>query len=73
MEGVAGGSAILVGTNRERIVSYSTQLLDDFLGEQKGIYKQMAVPFFPYGDGTSSEKIADAIESWANTNQVASN
>ena len=65
IEGVAGGSAILVGTDQERIVSTSSQLLDDFLGEQNGIYKQMSAPFFPYGDGTSSEKIVDAIERWA--------
>ena len=56
-EGVAAGTAVVVGTNRERIVSTASQLLSD-----RERYEQMANAVNPYGDGHASERIVRALE-----------
>lgn len=56
MEGVEAGTAMLVGTNKEMIVRYTLQLLDD-----PGFYEQMAKAVNPYGDGKSSQRIVNII------------
>lgn len=55
-EGVDAGVARLVGTDRGRIVSTVSELLDD-----PAAYAAMATGFNPYGDGTSSKQIADIL------------
>ncbi len=55
-EGVAAGTARLVGTNEDRIVSEVFTLLDD-----KGAYSAMARAHNPYGDGRASNRIAGII------------
>lgn len=55
-EGVAAGTARLVGTDEEGIVCGIFTLLDD-----KGAYSAMARAHNPYGDGTASQKIARII------------
>ncbi len=55
-EGVDAGVARLVGTDRERIVSTVSELLDD-----PAAYASMATGFNPYGDGTASRQIADIL------------
>lgn len=55
-EGVAAGTARLVGAKREAIVRETTRLLDD-----QAAYKAMAQAHNPYGDGTASRQIADII------------
>jgi UDP-N-acetylglucosamine 2-epimerase (non-hydrolysing) len=55
-EGVAAGTALVVGTDRERIVRETSSLLDD-----PERYDRMARAVNPYGDGTASERIADAL------------
>lgn len=57
-EGVTAGTAIIVGTDRARIVSEATSLLTD-----RDRYEKMARAVNPYGDGKASERIADALES----------
>lgn len=52
IEGIQAGTAILVGTDPEKIVAETRKLLDD--GEA---YKAMAKAVNPYGDGTTSEQI----------------
>ncbi len=56
-EGVAAGTAKLVGTNIEVIVSEAIRLLND-----PAAYDEMARAVSPYGDGHAAEKIADAIQ-----------
>ncbi|HTO28062.1 MAG TPA: UDP-N-acetylglucosamine 2-epimerase, partial [Devosia sp.] len=51
-EGVAGGTARLVGTEVDLIVSNATRLLDDPMA-----YRGMAERHNPYGDGRASARI----------------
>jgi UDP-N-acetylglucosamine 2-epimerase (non-hydrolysing) len=59
-EAVDAGTVRLVGTDTCKIVSEVTQLLDD-----RAIYETMSFAHNPYGDGKASERIVDAICSWA--------
>ena len=61
-EAVEAGAARLVGTDAAAIVAQAARLLDDPLA-----YAAMARPVFPFGDGSASRRIADAIEDWART------
>jgi UDP-N-acetylglucosamine 2-epimerase (non-hydrolysing) len=55
-EGVDAGNAYLVGTNYDKIVQHVSLLLRDSSERNK-----MAAVNNPYGDGTASKQIADAI------------
>lgn len=55
-EGVAAGTARLVGTDRERIVREVFRLLDD-----KAAYAAMARAHNPFGDGRAAMRIAGII------------
>lgn len=55
-EGVEAGTAKLVGTDFEAIVSNTLRLLDD-----KAEYDRMARAHNPFGDGDSSERIAKLV------------
>lgn len=55
-EGVAAGTARLVGTDGARIVAEVTRLLDD-----AGAYEAMARAHNPYGDGKAAGRIATII------------
>ena len=57
-EGVAAGTAKLVGTDRGRIVREVLSLLDD-----KSAYRAMARAHNPFGDGLASQRIAAIIAS----------
>jgi UDP-N-acetylglucosamine 2-epimerase (non-hydrolysing) len=57
-EGVAAGTLKLVGTSEEVIYSDFTKLLDD-----NAAYAKMANSVNPYGDGNTSKRIADILES----------
>lgn len=52
MEGIESGTAILVGSDPEKIVKYATKLISE-----PDFYDSMANAKNPYGDGTSSDKI----------------
>ncbi|MEO9635238.1 MAG: UDP-N-acetylglucosamine 2-epimerase (non-hydrolyzing) [Parasphingorhabdus sp.] len=56
-EGIVAGTAKLVGTDRDVIVAEATKLLDD-----EDHYLEMARAHNPFGDGKSSQRIADIIE-----------
>lgn len=56
-EGVAAGTAILVGTDTERIVTWASRLLDD-----PALHRAMAGVQNPYGDGRASERVCAAVE-----------
>ncbi len=56
-EGVAAGTAKLVGTDRARIVAEASRLLAD-----PAAYAAMAHAVSPYGDGQAAARIADALE-----------
>jgi UDP-N-acetylglucosamine 2-epimerase (non-hydrolysing) len=56
-EGVASGNVKLVGSNRQRIISETTRLLDD-----ASEHLRMARAVNPYGDGHAAERIATALE-----------
>ncbi len=55
-EGVAAGAALLVGTQRERIVAEATRLLDD-----RDHHAAMAQAHNPFGDGQASERIVKVL------------
>jgi UDP-N-acetylglucosamine 2-epimerase (non-hydrolysing) len=55
-EGVAAGTARLVGTRAQRIVSEACLLLDN-----PAAHARMARVHSPYGDGRAAERIADII------------
>lgn len=57
-EAVEAGTAKLIGTQRERIVSESLKLLDD--AEH---YRSMSRAHNPYGDGKANERIVQLIKS----------
>ncbi|WP_262503921.1 non-hydrolyzing UDP-N-acetylglucosamine 2-epimerase [Sphingosinithalassobacter sp. CS137] len=55
-EGVAAGTARLVGTSENRIVAEANRLLDD-----PAAYAAMARAHNPFGDGKAAERIADLV------------
>lgn len=61
-EGIAAGSARLVGTSTGRIVGEATRLLDN-----PAALAAMGRRRFPYGDGRAAPRIAAIIEEWLET------
>jgi UDP-N-acetylglucosamine 2-epimerase (non-hydrolysing) len=55
-EGVAAGTAKLVGANAETIVAETSRLLDD-----PAAYRSMADAVNPYGDGQAADRILTAL------------
>jgi UDP-N-acetylglucosamine 2-epimerase (non-hydrolysing) len=55
-EGVEAGTAVLVGTDRNRIVQVASELLSS-----RAAYEQMANAVNPYGDGQASGRIVKAL------------
>jgi UDP-N-acetylglucosamine 2-epimerase len=55
-EGIAAGTARLVGTDRERIVAETSRLLDDPIA-----YAEIANTINPYGDGHAADRIMSII------------
>jgi UDP-N-acetylglucosamine 2-epimerase (non-hydrolysing) len=55
-EGVEAGTAVVVGTDRQRIVAVASELLTS-----AEAYARMANAVSPYGDGRASERIVDAL------------
>jgi UDP-N-acetylglucosamine 2-epimerase (non-hydrolysing) len=55
-EGVAAGTAMVVGTDRDRIVSAASELLTS-----PEAYARMSNAVNPYGDGRASERILAAL------------
>jgi UDP-N-acetylglucosamine 2-epimerase (non-hydrolysing) len=55
-EGVEAGTAVVVGTDQDRIVSVASKLLTS-----KPAYDRMANAVNPYGDGKASGRIVDAL------------
>lgn len=56
-EGIEAGTAILVGTDYEKILSTALRLLDN----TEGVYDEMAQAVNPYGDGYCSQRIAEIL------------
>jgi len=57
-EAVTAGTVKLVGTNRDRIVTEASRLLDS-----QSEYRTMTQSQNPYGDGRASERILEALKS----------
>lgn len=55
-EGVAAGTARIVGTDTQRIIAETRRLLDD-----PAAHAQMARAINPYGDGRAAERIVQAL------------
>lgn len=55
-EGVEAGTAVIVGTDRDKIVRTASELLTS-----PEAYAKMANAVSPYGDGRASERIVDAL------------
>ena len=58
-EAVEAGTVLLVGTNREKIVRETIELLNS---NEK--YQAMSRSHSPYGDGTAAEKIVEIIRNF---------
>lgn len=56
-EALKAGTALLVGTDRERIVSEACRLLDDAKA-----YQAMAAAHNPYGDGSAARRITTILK-----------
>lgn len=56
-EAVSAGTALVVGTNFENILSYVNELIIN-----KQLYSNMAEAHNPYGDGNASQKIVNSIK-----------
>ena len=56
-EALEAGTALLVGTDRERIVSETCLLLDD-----PNAYSRMAEAHNPYGDGNAAQYITTILK-----------
>lgn len=63
-EALEGGTVKLVGADPEDIVSETSRLLDDV-----SHYKSMARVQMPFGDGTASQRIIDAIWNYFQINE----
>jgi UDP-N-acetylglucosamine 2-epimerase len=59
-EAVEAGTVKLVGTNKQIIVNETVQLLNNSIA-----YSKMALSQNPYGDGSASEKIMEALLNYA--------
>lgn len=59
-EAVEAGTVRLIGTGREAVLSETKRLLDD-----KNFYHKMAHAVNPYGDGSASKRIVQAIRYWS--------
>lgn len=55
-EGIEAGTVTLVGTNKERIIKSTFELLDD-----SELYKKMSKAINPYGDGRAAERIVKVL------------
>ena len=55
-EGIQAGTAIILGTNKEKIINVTSQLLNS-----KAAYQKMARAKNPYGDGKASKRIVNII------------
>lgn len=55
-EGLAAGTALLVGTSKERIIAEATKLIDD-----EDAYKKMSKAVNPYGTGDSASQIVNIL------------
>jgi UDP-N-acetylglucosamine 2-epimerase (non-hydrolysing) len=55
-EGIEAGTAVLIGTSKEKILLHARRLLDDATE-----YDRMARAVNPYGDGTSAKQITDIL------------
>ena len=57
VEGVEAGTALLVGTDKDKIIEKASLLL-----EHNNIYEQMSKANNPYGDGNASKKIIEILK-----------
>jgi UDP-N-acetylglucosamine 2-epimerase (non-hydrolysing) len=58
-EGVVAGTAILVGSSNEKIISEANKLLTD-----NKYYNKISIASNPYGDGKTSEKIKTILSQY---------
>jgi UDP-N-acetylglucosamine 2-epimerase (non-hydrolysing) len=58
-EGLAAGTALLVGTDQARIVSEARRLIED-----PAARAAMSRQVFPFGDGRAAPRIAEIIHGW---------
>jgi UDP-N-acetylglucosamine 2-epimerase (non-hydrolysing) len=56
-EGIDAGTAILVGSDKQKIVAYTSQLLNDNV-----YYQSISKASNPYGDGKTSEKVLSILK-----------
>lgn len=65
IEGVRAGTAKIVGTKKDRIISEVSRLLND-----KNEYELMAKSINPYGDGKASERIIEILTEFHKKEQL---
>ena len=64
-EAVTSGTAVLVGTDRERIL----QMMEVLTDQKSEIYQGMSKATNPFGDGTAARRIADAVAHFLNVSK----
>ena len=55
-EGITAGTALLVGTSKEKIVGEATKLFED-----ADAYEKMSKAVNPYGSGDSAQQIVEIL------------
>ncbi|MEI8129572.1 MAG: UDP-N-acetylglucosamine 2-epimerase (non-hydrolyzing), partial [bacterium] len=64
-EAITAGTVILVGTNKNIIVSKVSELINNNL-----VYNRMSATINPYGDGSASKKIVSIIKTIIKNNEI---
>ena len=67
-EAISAGNAMLVGTDRERIVSEAERILRD-----EDVYRSTAKCQHPFGDGYAAKRILDVLASYSPDDQATRN
>ena len=57
IEGIEAGTAVLVGSEKQKIFDTASKLLDD-----EDFYLSMSKKSNPYGDGKTSQRVAEIIK-----------
>lgn len=64
-EAIEAGTARLVGTDTDRIVSEVHRLMDD-----PSAYSELAIAENPFGDGRAAHRIVDSLLAYSKSNSI---
>ncbi len=64
-EAIEAGTALLVGTDTDRIVSEFHRLMDD-----PRVYSELATAKNPFGDGQAAQRIVDSLLDFSKSSSI---